>query len=195
MNEWHENIRWELANYTVIHHIFIDFVAIEHQAIVIAPRDQTLHLFLCILWIEINETTSVPQLTWRCECSDIFFASCKNVKFNILNFQLPYYNEDICPKSSLMSQLLYIAEGLWRLWRYLFCVTWKRGYTFVCSHPIPVKPVSNVDSNRHPFTRQSVTRRPTTIRVPGKTDSCKYVPFPYYRWTVFYAGAARWRSG
>lgn len=46
MNELQENIRWELANYPVIHHIFIDFVAIEHQAIVIAPSVQTLHLFL-----------------------------------------------------------------------------------------------------------------------------------------------------
>uniref|UniRef100_UPI0037E77207 SH3 domain-containing protein 19 n=1 Tax=Semicossyphus pulcher TaxID=241346 RepID=UPI0037E77207 len=36
---------------------------------------------------------------------------------------------------------------------------------------IPVKPQRNVDSNGGSFTRQSLTRRPTTIRVPSKTDS------------------------
>ncbi|KAM7008708.1 SH3 domain-containing protein 19 [Tautogolabrus adspersus] len=35
----------------------------------------------------------------------------------------------------------------------------------------PVKPQRNVDSNGGSFTRQSLTRRPTTIRVPSKTDS------------------------
>ncbi|XP_036954921.1 SH3 domain-containing protein 19 isoform X3 [Acanthopagrus latus] len=36
---------------------------------------------------------------------------------------------------------------------------------------IPVKPQHSVDSNGGSFTRQSLTRRPTTIRVPSKTDS------------------------
>ncbi|XP_041642207.1 SH3 domain-containing protein 19 isoform X2 [Cheilinus undulatus] len=35
----------------------------------------------------------------------------------------------------------------------------------------PVKPQRNVDSNGGSFPRQSLTRRPTTIRVPSKTDS------------------------
>ncbi|XP_067441082.1 SH3 domain-containing protein 19 isoform X1 [Thunnus thynnus] len=39
------------------------------------------------------------------------------------------------------------------------------------SNHIPVKPQRNVDSIEGSFTRQSVTRRPTTIRVPSKTDS------------------------
>ncbi|XP_054459796.1 SH3 domain-containing protein 19 [Anoplopoma fimbria] len=36
---------------------------------------------------------------------------------------------------------------------------------------IPVKPQRNVDSNGGSFTKQSMTRRPTTIRVPSKTGS------------------------
>ncbi|GAA6228091.1 SH3 domain-containing protein 19 [Lates japonicus] len=36
---------------------------------------------------------------------------------------------------------------------------------------IPVKPQRNVDSDGSSFTRQNVTRRPTTIRVPSKTGS------------------------
>ncbi|XP_073334363.1 SH3 domain-containing protein 19 [Pagrus major] len=36
---------------------------------------------------------------------------------------------------------------------------------------IPVKPQHSVDSNGGSFTRQSLTRRPTTIRVPSKTGS------------------------
>ncbi|XP_051240721.1 SH3 domain-containing protein 19 isoform X2 [Dicentrarchus labrax] len=39
------------------------------------------------------------------------------------------------------------------------------------SDHILVKPQHNVDSNGGSFTRQSVTRRPTTIRVPSKTGS------------------------
>ncbi|XP_038569042.1 SH3 domain-containing protein 19 isoform X1 [Micropterus salmoides] len=39
------------------------------------------------------------------------------------------------------------------------------------SNYFPVKPQCNVDSNEGSFTRQSVTRRPTTIRVPSKTGS------------------------
>ncbi|XP_070769887.1 SH3 domain-containing protein 19 [Enoplosus armatus] len=39
------------------------------------------------------------------------------------------------------------------------------------SNPTPVKPQRNVDSNGGSFTRQSLTRRPTTIRVPSKTGS------------------------
>ncbi|XP_035516466.1 SH3 domain-containing protein 19 isoform X2 [Morone saxatilis] len=39
------------------------------------------------------------------------------------------------------------------------------------SNHILVKPQCNVDSNGGSFTRQSITRRPTTIRVPSKTGS------------------------
>ncbi|XP_040003268.1 SH3 domain-containing protein 19 isoform X2 [Xiphias gladius] len=39
------------------------------------------------------------------------------------------------------------------------------------SNHIPVKPQRNVDSNGGSFTRQIVTRRPTTIKVPSKTGS------------------------
>ncbi|XP_070683880.1 SH3 domain-containing protein 19 [Pempheris klunzingeri] len=39
------------------------------------------------------------------------------------------------------------------------------------SNNIPLKPQRNVDSDGGSFTRQSVTRRPTTIRVPSKTGS------------------------
>uniref|UniRef100_A0A665THA5 SH3 domain containing 19 n=1 Tax=Echeneis naucrates TaxID=173247 RepID=A0A665THA5_ECHNA len=37
----------------------------------------------------------------------------------------------------------------------------------------PVKPQGNVDSNGGSFPKQSVARRPTTIRVPSKTGSCE----------------------
>nr|XP_046271325.1 SH3 domain-containing protein 19 isoform X3 [Scatophagus argus] len=39
------------------------------------------------------------------------------------------------------------------------------------SNHIPVKPLHNADSNGGSFTRQSVSRRPTTIRVPSRTGS------------------------
>ncbi|XP_027139101.1 SH3 domain-containing protein 19 isoform X1 [Larimichthys crocea] len=39
------------------------------------------------------------------------------------------------------------------------------------SNHIPVKPQQSVDSNGGSFTRQSIARRPTTIRVPSKTGS------------------------
>ncbi|KAM7394435.1 hypothetical protein PAMP_021239 [Pampus punctatissimus] len=47
-----------------------------------------------------------------------------------------------------------------------------RGNEYVdsTSNHIPVKPQRNVDGNESSFARQSVTRRPTTIRVPSKTD-------------------------
>eukprot|EP00064_Thunnus_orientalis_P006045 superscaffoldBa00000613_g6059 len=46
------------------------------------------------------------------------------------------------------------------------------------SNHIPVKPQRNVDSIEGSFTRQSVTRRPTTIRVPSKTDSYHFQDSP-----------------
>ncbi|XP_044045998.1 SH3 domain-containing protein 19 isoform X2 [Siniperca chuatsi] len=39
------------------------------------------------------------------------------------------------------------------------------------SNHIPVKPQHNVDSNGGSFNRQSLTRRPTTIRIPSRTGS------------------------
>ncbi|KAM7419467.1 hypothetical protein PAMA_016536 [Pampus argenteus] len=47
-----------------------------------------------------------------------------------------------------------------------------RGIEYVdsTSNHIPVKPQRNVDANESSFSRQSVTKRPTTIRVPSKTD-------------------------
>ncbi|XP_040891757.1 SH3 domain-containing protein 19 [Toxotes jaculatrix] len=44
-------------------------------------------------------------------------------------------------------------------------------YVNSLSNHIPVKPQRNVDSNGGSFTRQNITRRPTTIRVPSKMDS------------------------
>uniref|UniRef100_A0A672ZPI4 SH3 domain containing 19 n=1 Tax=Sphaeramia orbicularis TaxID=375764 RepID=A0A672ZPI4_9TELE len=41
------------------------------------------------------------------------------------------------------------------------------------SNQVSVKAQSNVDGNGGSFTRQSMTRRPTTIRVPSKTGSCE----------------------
>ncbi|XP_047434908.1 SH3 domain-containing protein 19 isoform X2 [Mugil cephalus] len=43
-------------------------------------------------------------------------------------------------------------------------------YADTPSFPVPVKPQVSVDSNGASFNRQSVTKRPTTIRVPSKTD-------------------------
>ncbi|XP_062288235.1 SH3 domain-containing protein 19 [Scomber scombrus] len=45
-----------------------------------------------------------------------------------------------------------------------------RGWVDSPSNQIPVKPQRNVDNNEGSFTRNSVTRRPTTIRVPSKSD-------------------------
>ncbi|XP_072239796.1 SH3 domain-containing protein 19 [Leuresthes tenuis] len=46
------------------------------------------------------------------------------------------------------------------------------------SDDIAVRPLDNVDSNGTSFTRQSVTRRPTTIRVPSKTGLNQYQDNP-----------------
>ncbi|XP_008285009.1 SH3 domain-containing protein 19 [Stegastes partitus] len=44
-------------------------------------------------------------------------------------------------------------------------------YVDSSSNHVPVKPQHSVDSNGGSFTRQSLTKRPTTIRVPSKTGS------------------------
>ncbi|XP_069386039.1 SH3 domain-containing protein 19 isoform X2 [Paralichthys olivaceus] len=44
-------------------------------------------------------------------------------------------------------------------------------YVNTISNHVPVEPQHSVDSNGASFTRQSLTRRPTTIRVPSKTAS------------------------
>ncbi|TKS68387.1 SH3 domain-containing protein 19 ADAM-binding protein [Collichthys lucidus] len=46
------------------------------------------------------------------------------------------------------------------------------------SNHIPVKPQQSVDSNGGSFSRQSIARRPTTIRVPSKTGSYNFLDSP-----------------
>lgn len=59
------------------------------------------------------------------------------------------------------------------------CVMNTKQYSPVSlySDPIQVKPAQNVDSSGVSSTRQSATRRPTTIRVPSKANSGKALFF------------------